>query len=231
MKQEDIGIALRDLPQSIRPRERLISEGPEALSDYELLAIIIRSGGKKNSALRIAMMMLQSFQTLYQMREASLEELQTFEGVGLTKAVELKAMMELGKRMTYAKQEKKGVILSSDQASQLFIEDIGHYQQENVLVYYLNVKNEIIKKRIIFVGGLASSVAHPREIYREAVKVSAAQIIVGHNNPSGNPEPSQADIEFTKRLSEAGKLLGIELLDHIIVGTEKFLSLRERGIF
>lgn len=177
------------------------------------------------------MMMLQSFQTLYQMREASLEELQTFEGVGLTKAVELKAMMELGKRMTYAKQEKKGVILSSDQASQLFIEDIGHYQQENVLVYYLNVKNEIIKKRIIFVGGLASSVAHPREIYREAVKVSAAQIIVGHNHPSGNPEPSQADIEFTKRLSEAGKLLGVELLDHIIVGTEKFLSLRERGIF
>ena len=220
MKQEDIGIALRDLPQSIRPRERLISEGPEALSDYELLAIIIRSGGKKNSALRIAMMMLQSFQTLYQMREASLEELQAFEGVGLTKAVELKAMMELGKRMTYAKQEKKGVI-----------EDIGHYQQENVLVYYLNVKNEIIKKRIIFVGGLASSVAHPREIYREAVKVSAAQIIVGHNHPSGNPEPSQADIEFTKRLSEAGKLLGVELLDHIIVGTEKFLSLRERGIF
>ena len=151
-------------------------------------------------------------------------------GIGRVKALELKAAIEIGVRISQASQIKIGQITSSTKAGEMLLVEMQGLQQENVVVLYLNTKNEIIKKETIFIGGLNSSVAHPREIFRGAVRYSAARIIVGHNHPSGNPEPSEADIQFTRRMSECGELMGIELLDHIIIGEQEFISLKEIGV-
>ena len=152
-------------------------------------------------------------------------------GIGRTKAIELKAAMELGVRLSNAAQMKLGKITSSKMAGQWIVQELKDAYQEHLVALYLNTKNEIIKKKMIFIGGLNSAVAHPREIFREAVRFSAARVIIGHNHPSGNPEPSQADIDFTRRLMECGELMGIELLDHFVVGGEEYISLKEIGAF
>jgi len=147
------------------------------------------------------------------------------------KAIELKAAMELGIRLGTAKQTKLGHITSSQKAGECIMEELKDLYQEHLIALFLNSKNEVIKKKIIFRGGLNQAVVHPREIFREAVRFSAARIIIGHNHPSGNVTPSQADIDFTRRLSECGEMMGIELLDHFIVGDHTYCSLKEEGYF
>ncbi|EOT44835.1 DNA repair protein RadC [Enterococcus columbae DSM 7374 = ATCC 51263] len=146
-------------------------------------------------------------------------------------AIQLQAAMEFGLRIQKASQPKLGRISTSFQVAQQLIEEWKDAPQEHLICLYLNTKNEIIQKRILFVGSLDQSIAHPREIFREAVRCSAARIIISHNHPSGNPEPSENDRRFTLRLIKCGELVGIEVLDHLIIGQSSYVSLRERGLW
>ena len=220
---------VNEMPVQSRPRERLEHYGEKALANHELLAILLRTGTKGNNAVSVAMQILNSFDDLYYLKTASIEELIRIPGIGKTKAIELKAAIELGMRIGSATQIKVGQITSSRQAGELLSAEMKGLQQEHVIVLFLNTKNKIIKKETIFIGGLNSSVAHPREIFKGAVRYSAARLIVSHNHPSGNPDPSEADLSFTRRMVECGELMGIELLDHVIIGETGFISLKEYG--
>ncbi|ALV20829.1 MAG: DNA repair protein RadC [Carnobacterium sp.] len=228
---ENVTSLVNEVPVFSRPRERLEIYGEKALANHELLAILLRTGIKGTNVMTLAMEVLNSFEDLYFLKTASIEELMAISGIGKIKAVEVKAAIELGVRISQASQIKIGQITSSRKAGEMLLGEMRDLQQEHVIVLYLNTKNEIIKKETIFIGGLNSSVAHPREIFRGAVRFSAARMIVGHNHPSGNPTPSEADILFTKRMFECGELMGIELLDHIIIGQESYISLKELEVF
>lgn len=221
---------VKEVPIQSRPRERLEQYGEKALANHELLAILLRTGTKGTNVVTLALSMLNQFEDLYYLKTASCQELMTVAGIGRIKAIELKAAIELGVRISQASQIKIGQITSSTKAGEMLLLEMRGLQQEHLVVLYLNTKNEIIKKETIFIGGLNSSIAHPREIFRGAVRYSAARMIVGHNHPSGNPEPSEADIQFTRRMSECGELMGIDLLDHIIIGEQEFISLKELGV-
>lgn len=220
---------IKKMPKLSRPRERLENDGEKALSTHELLAILLRTGPKDSSAVDLSMSLLASFEDLYYLKTASLEELMCVNGIGRTKAIEIRAAIELGSRIALATQEKKGQVTSSHTIGKRLIKEMKDLQQEHVITLFLNTKNEIIKKETTFVGGLSQSVAHPREIFRGAVRYAAARIIVAHNHPSGNPTPSDADFAFTKRMATCGELMGIELLDHIIIGSDSYISLKEMG--
>lgn len=222
---------IRELPPSLRPRERLKDNGAQSLAHHELLAIILRTGTRQKSALTVAVKVIENFSDLVSLGEATYEELIQIEGIGPAKAIEVLAMIELGERIARAERQRVGRVMSSRDIGQSLVAEMQHLMQEHVVCLYLNTKNDIIKKKTIFVGSLNSSVAHPREIFKEAVRSSAARIILAHNHPSGNPEPSGADIDFTERIYEAGEMMGIELLDHIIIGQNEYLSMKECGIF
>lgn len=220
-----------EVPVFSRPRERLENYGEKALANHELLAILLRTGTKNSNVVGLAMTVLNRFENLNFLKTASIEELMEITGIGKIKAIEIRAAIELGLRISQASQLKIGQITSSRNAGEMLLSEMRDFQQEHVIVLYLNTKNEIIKKETVFIGGLNSSVAHPREIFRGAVRFSAARIIIGHNHPSGSPEPSEADLMFTKRMASCGELMGIEMLDHIIVGETHYISLKELGIF
>lgn len=219
-----------DVPQQSRPRERMAEYGPEALANHELLAILLRTGTKDHNVLQLSMQVFSYFDDLYMFKNASLEELLSIPGIGKAKAFELLASIELGKRLAKTTILKEGVVTSSEYVGKLLMEELKGLQQELVVGLFLNTKNEIIKKETIFKGSLNTSVAHPREIFKSAIKYSSARIIIAHNHPSGNPEPSEADLQFTERMSEVGKIVGIELLDHFIIGEDRYISLKEQGV-
>lgn len=223
--------AKRMIPQSSLPRERLLDYGPEALSNQELLAVLLRTGSKSDNVMEVAGNILGEFPSLYDLKAASLEELMAIRGIGQIKAIELQATMELGQRIQRSLQPKLGKVRSSFDLAFRLIEELKDYQQEHFICLYLNTKNEIIQKQTLFKGSLNQSIAHPREIFRVAVRFSAARLIVVHNHPSGNPKPSENDLAFTRRLKECGDMMGIDLLDHIITGHDKYISLREEGFF
>lgn len=220
---------MKEVPVQARPRERLWEYGEESLSDQELLAILLRTGTRSANVMELAMRTLMQFGDLYQLKQATLSELMAIPGIGKIKAIEIRAAIELGARITKTSQLKFGQITSSKKAGEMLMEEMQDLQQEHVVAMFLNTKNEIIKKETLFIGSLNSSVAHPREIFKGAVRYSAARIILGHNHPSGNPEPSQADCLFTKRVKECGELMGIELLDHFVIGEGSYISLKEYG--
>lgn len=221
---------LNEVPQNSRPRERMIQYGEKALANHELLAILLRTGTRKADVLSVAMELLTTFGDLFYLKHITIEELMTIPGIGRTKALELKAAIEFGLRIAQSSQLKTGQITSSQKVGEMLMNEMRGWQQEVVVALYLNTKNEIIKREEVFKGSLNSAVAHPREIFKGAVRYSAARIIIGHNHPSGNPEPSEADIQFTERLFQCGEMMGIHLLDHIIVGENRFTSLKEWGI-
>lgn len=220
---------IRDVHIADRPRERLIRQGAESLSNQELIAILLRTGTKQESVLVLANRILSSFDKIQDLKDATIEEMMLVKGVGKAKAVQLLAAAEIGKRMYRKHSEGRYTIRSPEDAAAYLMTDMASLNQEHFVVLFLNVKNEVLHKQTIFIGSLNSSIVHPREIFREAVKRSAASIIVAHNHPSGNPTPSPEDIEVTKRLIEAGSIMGIELLDHVIIGDHQFLSLKEKG--
>lgn len=221
---------INEVPKASRPRERLEQYGAHALATHELLAILLRTGPKDSNVMQLSLKVLNRFEDLYSLKMATVEELMQVKGIGRTKAIELKAVVELGSRLSSATQLKSGTITSTQTAGALLMQEMGDLQQEHVVAIYLNTKNEIIKKMTIFVGSLNSSVAHPREIFREAVRYAAARIIIAHNHPSGSPEPSEADLVFTRRMVDCGEMMGIDVLDHFIIGSTKFISLREYGV-
>lgn len=222
-------IMVRDIPQNERPRERLLKYGAENLSNVELLAILLRTGSSEESVLQLAQKVLVQIEKLENIYEISIEELMKVKGIGSTKAVQIKAGIELGKRVVSQGQDDKFIIRGPEDAAEYIIKDIKFLKKEHFITLLLNTKNQIISKEIISIGSLNSSIVHPREVFKPAIKKSVSAIIMIHNHPSGDPTPSREDIEVTKRLVKAGEILGIDVLDHIIIGGSKHLSLKEEG--
>ncbi len=222
---------IRDVHLADRPRERLLRQGAKSLSNQELLAILLRTGTKEESVLVLANRVLSTFERLHQLKHATIEEMVAIKGIGEVKAIQILAAIELGRRLSQKQNDDKYTVRSPQDAAAYLMPDMTSLSQEHFVVLFLDVKNQIIHKKTIFIGGLNASIVHPREIFREAVKRSAASIICAHNHPSGVPTPSPEDIEVTKRIQEAGFIIGIELLDHIIIGDHQFTSLKEKGYF
>ncbi|MBM7689303.1 DNA repair protein RadC [Enterococcus sp. AZ170] len=229
IKEEKLFI--REMPEDCLPRERLEVVGEKALSNQELLAILLRTGSKNINVMEVASNFLNYFNHLYELKNATLTEMMEIKGVGRIKAIELRAAIEFGYRIQQSTQLKFGKVSSSYQIAQNLIYELQDFQQEHLVCLYLNTKNEVIKQETVFKGSLNQSVAHPREIFRSAVKCSAARLILAHNHPSGNPTPSESDIHFTQRMQECGKMMGIEVLDHIIIGEQVYISMREENFF
>lgn len=221
---------LQEVPENLRPRERFYEVGCKNLSDVELLALVLRTGLKNENVLAFSQRLLIEVKGLPGLKEASVEELMTIKGVGEVKAIELKAIMELGCRLGEVRTLKKGQIISSFILGQALILEMKDLKQEHLVALYLNTKNELIKKETLFIGSLNQSIAHPREIFKHALKASAASIILVHNHPSGHTIPSSHDISFTKRIVKIGELMGIKLLDHLIIGEDNYLSMEEENI-
>lgn len=222
-------LMIRDVHTDNRPRERLIRQGANSLSNQELIAILLRTGTKQESVLSLANRVLKNFEKLHELKHATLEEIVSIKGIGEAKAVQLLAAIELGRRLAQKQVDSRYTIRSPQDAAAYLIPEMSSLQQEHFVVLFLNVKNQVIHKQTIFIGSLNSSIVHPREIFREAVKRSSASIICAHNHPSGNATPSPEDIEVTKRIQEAGYIIGIELVDHVIIGDHQFISLKEKG--
>ncbi len=217
---------IKDMPRAERPRERLVRLGPKSLNSFELIAIILRVGYGKQSAIDLAKQILRDIDDLSELRTKTVYELSRIKGVGMTKAVMLLAAFELGERVLTSRHEKSMVCSPAD-VYELLKYDMQDLKQEVLNVLFLDVKTNLIAKKTIFIGGLNQSLVHPREIFKYAVKYSAYAIILVHNHPSGDPEPSKQDIDVTEQFIEAGKLLQIELLDHIIIAGNHYLSIKE----
>lgn len=222
-------LKMKDIPKEDRPRERLINLGPDKLANQELIAILLGSGTKKESVSALAARVLMHFEGLKLLKDATIEELTAIRGIGVAKGVQLLAAIELGKRMNSFQPSKRYVIRSPEDGANYVMEEMRTLKQEHFVALFLNTKNQVIHRQTIFIGSLNASIVHPREVFREAIKRSSAAIIVIHNHPSGDPSPSQEDIHVTRRLYEAGKMIGIEVLDHLIIGDRKFVSLKEKG--
>jgi DNA repair protein RadC len=225
-----VSSSIKDLPIQERPRERLARVGEGALSTTELVAIILRVGVGGESALDMARRLLTTYDGLPGLARASFAELRAERGLGKAKTAQLKAALELGRRMLLATPEDRLVVRSPSDVAQILIAEMAHLEQENFQVLYLDTRNRLLGSERVYVGTLNASHIRVAEIFRDAVKRNCAAIIVAHNHPSGDPSPSPEDVEVTRQLIAAGKLLSIELLDHLIIGQQRFVSLRERGL-
>ncbi|UXH46864.1 DNA repair protein RadC [Rossellomorea vietnamensis] len=220
---------IRDFPQDERPRERMIQSGAASLSNQELLAILLRTGTKSESVLQLSNRLLNQFDGLNLLKDASLEEITKTKGIGLAKAVQIMAAVEFGRRISNLTFDDRYSIRSPEDGANYVMNDMRFLAQEHFVCLYLNTKNQVLHKQTIFIGSLNASIVHPREVFKEAFRRSAASIICIHNHPSGDPTPSREDIEVTKRLVECGRIIGIDILDHLIIGEKKFISLKEKG--
>lgn len=231
-KLEDVEyhVTIKDLPCEERPRERLLRLGAESLSLAELIAIIIRTGTHTQSAVQISEQLLSVFGGIQPLLKASVEELSIINGIGMAKATQLKAVFELGKRLAATNSGVEIVIRSPEGVASLLMQEMRFLEKEHFKAVLLNTKNVVIKVVTISIGHLNASLVHPRELYKEAIKHSSAALILAHNHPSGDPSPSNEDLQITKRLCEVGELIGIRVLDHIIFGDNKYISLREKGM-
>ncbi|RII00730.1 JAB domain-containing protein [candidate division NPL-UPA2 bacterium Unc8] len=223
---------IHDLPKTERPRERLIKLGSESLSIQELLTLIIARGTPNRSAVNIAQELLARFKNLKGISEATIEQLCEIKGIGSAKAAQIKACFEILKRLETQDKEISGdTVISSPKDVAEFAQPIlKDKKKEYFLIFPLDSRNRIAKESIISVGTLTANLVHPREVFKEAISRNAVQIIVIHNHPSGDPEPSEDDLEITKRLIESGKILDIEVFDHIIVAKNAFFSFKERRL-
>jgi len=223
-------MSIKEYPEEIRPREKLLNMGAEALSDQEPLAILLCTGTRKTSALDLAQEILKCG-GLYALTRTSLEELRLQKGMGLAKAAQLKAAVELSKRLARQSLGSQPVIKIPQDAARLVMGEMSYLDREHFKVMNLNTKNQVITIDTVSVGSLNASLVHPREVFKMPLKRSAASLILIHNHPSGDPSPSKEDINITRRLRDAGNLLGLEILDHIIIGQNNFLSMKESGYF
>lgn len=220
---------LKEMPIDERPRERLIKYGPSSLANYELLAIIIRTGSYKKSVLDISKELLIKFHSLDQINEATVAELTQVSGIGEAKAISLLAAIELGKRINIPTNNI--VVIKSPFDSYNYLKDnLQHLNQENLVALYLNSKSEVIVLRTVTIGSLNQTIFNIKDILKWALKYSAAGLIIAHNHPSGDPTPSRQDIESTHALIKAAKLMDIIIVDHIIIGKNKYCSLKEKNI-
>ena len=223
-------LTVRDLPAEERPRERLAASGAEALAAAELIACVLGRGIAGESVLTTAQRLLGRFGSPRGIAGATLEELGQVRGIGPAKAAQLKAACELGRRAELdPRAPESGVVDSAEAAARLARRHLAGKRREHFILLLLDTRHRLIRAAEISVGTLDMSVVHPRETFREAITSGAAAILLAHNHPSGDPAPSPEDLELTRRLMEAGRLLGIPVLDHLIVGSRQTLSLREAG--
>lgn len=223
-------LRIHDLPNSERPRERLMHYGAAALSNAELLAILLRTGVKGENVVNLSTRLLAEYGGLPGLSKAGFNKLATIKGLGPAKTCQLKAALELGRRLMIASPTQRPQITSPADAANLLILDMSALEQECLRVLLLDTKNFVIASPTIYIGNVNTSVIRVSEIFRDAVRENATAIIIVHNHPSGDPTPSPEDVHVTQRVIEAGSLLDIEVLDHIIIGHQRFVSLKERGL-
>lgn len=222
---------VHDIPRRERPRERLMREGPQALNREEVLAIIIGRGTAGRSVMDIAHELVVRFKTMPALAAASIEELQQVKGIGPAKACQLKAALELVRRLDEPLDPDCGTEISRPEAVfGLLRSECGRERRECFWVLYLDSRNRLIGRQKVSVGSLDSTLAHPREVFDGAVRAAAAAVIVVHNHPSNDPTPSDEDIRLTRRLMEAGRVLGIKLLDHVVVTRQGYYSFRAHAL-
>jgi len=222
---------IKDLPLNERPREKLYRYGVKSLSNSELIAVIIRTGSKGDTAIQLAERIISlDDRGIGFLSDATIEELTDVKGIGNCKAAQLLAAIELGKRISAYKKEDNIRISCPNDIADLLMEEMRYLKKEYFKIAILDTKNQIITIENISIGNLNSSIVHPREVFNMAIKRSANSIILVHNHPSGDPTPSSEDINITNRLIEAGNILGIKVLDHIIIGDNKYISFKERNI-
>ncbi len=220
---------IHDLPEEERPRERLVQFGEQALSAQELLQLILGRGVAGESVAVTAQKLLAQFGSLQKLAEASIEELSSIKGVGLAKAAQIKAAFEIGRRLsTQAPAYKSKELTDPEKVYRLVKSKLKDYHKEHFYIIALNSRNRSIAE--VSVGSLNASIVHPREVFAEAIKNKAASVIFAHNHPSGDPEPSEDDLLLTKKLVKSGKILGIEVVDHIIVAKNRFFSFKNKGL-
>ena len=223
---------IHDLPVSERPRERLSKYGVDKLSAQEILAVLLGRGISGESVTVTSQRLLSRFGNLKGIANATLEELSDIKGIGPAKASQIKAAFELAKRLEDPPEsDKKPVVKTPEDVENLVRTKLKGKKKEYFLVLSLDTRGKLIKTSEVSVGSLDSSIVHPREVFKEALTASAASVIFVHNHPSGDPEPSEDDIKLTKRLTDAGDILGIDVLDHVITGDDDFRSLKREGLF
>lgn len=219
---------IKEMPKEERPRERLVAYGVSSLSNEELLAILLRTGRKDLSVVELSKNVLYHLESLEDLKRISVHELLQIKGIKIAKATTIIAAIELGKRLSSLKKIEKRKIKSPSDVYYLMHADLSHLEQEHFICLYLNTKSELIKKETIFIGTINQTLIHPREIYKHAIKLSAAAIIFVHNHPSGDSTPSKADFQATTALMETSSIMGIDLIDHIVIGHHEFYSLKEQ---
>ncbi len=222
-------MALQNVLFNEQPRERLLEKGTASLATHELIAILLQTGSKNESVINLALRFMSKFENISDLRDITVSKLTEIKGIGKSKACKILASIELGKRVLQTNNNNKFIINSPSLGAEYIMNDIQHLKQENFVAIYLNSKNAVIAKKTIFIGSLNRAIAHPREIFKYAYQHSAAKIMCVHNHPSGDPLPSNQDILLTKKLIEIGSLLGIDLIDHLIIGHGTYVSLKEQG--
>jgi len=225
-------MTIHDLPVSERPRERLQRLGVEALSAQEILALILGRGISGESVMVTAQRLLSQFDNLKGVAGASLEELAQVRGIGIAKAAQIKAAAELARRVEgYSGAADKPSVKTPDDVAALVQGRLKGKKKEYFLALLLDTRSQLIRVAEISVGSLDSSIVHPREVFKEAISASAASVVFAHNHPSGDTEASEDDVQLTKRLAEAGEIVGIDVLDHIIIGDKGYVSMKREGLF
>lgn len=213
-----------------KPREKALLNGLESLSDTELLALLIESGSKNKSAFDLAMEILSQCQGITHLNDLSLAELMSFPGIKQAKALRLLGALEIARRISFASPPSPETIHSAKDIYYRLEKKMVYEQQEHFFAVYLDVKGHIIREKLLFKGSLDCSVVHPREVFKEAIHMSSASIIVSHNHPSGDPTPSKEDEEVTEMLVQTGRIMQIPLLDHVIIARHRYFSFREAGL-
>ena len=221
---------IADLPSGDRPRERLLRVGANALSNAELLAIILRVGGVGQNAVRLAEALLARFEGLPGLARAGVGELAQIKGVGDAKVAQVKASLELGRRLLAAAPDERPQIRSPADAANLLMGEMAFLEQENLRMVLLDTRNRVLSISTVYVGSINASVVRVGELFREAIRRNAAAVIVVHNHPSGDPAPSAEDVAVTRQVVQAGRLLDIQVLDHLVIGRGRYVSLKERGL-
>ncbi len=227
--EERYTIAIREMPTEERPRERLMSYGAQSLSTAELLAIVLRTGTKERSAIGLAEHLLSRHGGLRGVATATVEELACVKGIGPVKGVQIAACVELGRRLAAHTDESRPVIRSPEDVVHLLMPELRDASKEHFKSLLMDTKNRVLRIVTVSIGSLDSSIVHPREVFKDAVASSAACMVVAHNHPSGDPTPSPEDRQVTMRLCEAGRVMGIEVLDHIVIGDGRWVSLKQLG--
>lgn len=223
-------LTIHDFPEGERPRERLQYYGPGALSNAELLAILLRVGSPGENVVTLSTRLLRDFGGLAGLDKAGFGDLTKVRGISTAKVAQLKAALELGRRLLISSPDARPQITCPTDAANLLMLEMGSLEQEHLRTILLDTKNRVLESPTVYQGNVNSSIIRISELFRQAIRANATALIVAHNHPSGDPTPSPEDIQVTRSIVEAGNLLGVEVLDHLIIGRQRFVSLKERGL-